>query len=668
MGINPQNGSTLTTVGAPITYAAPNFAVNTQNRCDNSRDSTLVPKSERHGVFASLTQEIGDKTTIDLRGFYGQRHTEALSAAAATVAVAPPNPASTSLPAGVVIGATGGTVPFSPIPGLTFQVPGVNRALVSFNFSPLLGPSPLTQTVFLKQWGADLEITHNFSEAWQLKVLGNVSESDSRFNLQQINQTRLNAAGLAGGSTNSINPLNIASANGAVVADILDNELAGQVKDRLVQLRAIAEGRLFSLPGGDVRLALGAEYMNENLEKRQLTDIRRGTLVNTAYTPYKRNVESVFGELVVPIIGQGNDSGIAKSLLFSAAARYDHYSDFGNTFNPKFGLTYVPVEGVTIRGNWGTSFTAPNALDQLGGLNNTITAFTFNPFQPAGNPAPAGSNTVAIQGSQSPLKPQEATTWSVGVDLEPTQGMKLSASYYDVRFTNIIRIPTPNADIFTDFASTNFVARPGAPITNAQALAFAAQVPGGTSVVQNLINNGTAIYSLIDFRTGNYGVLDLSGLDLSANYIRDTGFGSLDFAINANVQLTRKEQVSPTGAARDALALDASKLSLSASAGANVGDFRAQVTWYHSQGYDLTPTNSAPPQTHIGSFNTVNLFFKYDVPGESMLFKDLSLTLNVNNLFDTDPPELRRTNPNDRGYGNGFTLGRMISFGISKKF
>lgn len=186
--------------------------------------------------------------------------------------------------------------------------------------------------------------------------------------------------------------------------------------------------------------------------------------------------------------------------------------------------------------------------------------------------------------------------------------------------------------------------------------------------MQNLINNGTAIYSLIDFRTGNYGVLDLSGLDLSANYIRDTGFGSLDFAINANVQLTRKEQVSPTGAARDALALDASKLSLSASAGANVGDFRAQVTWYHSQGYDLTPTNSAPPQTHIGSFNTVNLFFKYDVPGESMLFKDLSLTLNVNNLFDTDPPELRRTNPNDRGYGNGFTLGRMISFGISKKF
>jgi iron complex outermembrane receptor protein len=163
-------------------------------------------------------------------------------------------------------------------------------------------------------------------------------------------------------------------------------------------------------------------------------------------------------------------------------------------------------------------------------------------------------------------------------------------------------------------------------------------------------------------------VLDLSGLDLSANYTRDTSFGSFDLALNANVQLKRNERVSPTGILRDVLVRDASKLSLSASAGVNVGDFRAQASLYHNAGYDLTPTNSVPAQTRIGSFTTVNLFFKYDVPGESMLLKDLSFTLNVNNLFDTDPPELRRTNPGDRGYGNGFTLGRLISFGVSKKF
>ena len=75
-----------------------------------------------------------------------------------------------------------------------------------------------------------------------------------------------------------------------------------------------------------------------------------------------------------------------------------------------------------------------------------------------------------------------------------------------------------------------------------------------------------------------------------------------------------------------------------------------------------------PPQTHINSFNTVNLFFKYVVPTEAGMFKDLSFTLNVNNVFGANPPELRRNNPNDRGYGNGFTLGRLISVGVSKEF
>ena len=76
---------------------------------------------------------------------------------------------------------------------------------------------------------------------------------------------------------------------------------------------------------------------------------------------------------------------------------------------------------------------------------------------------------------------------------------------------------------------------------------------------------------------------------------------------------------------------------------------------------------NVPNQTRVNAFNVVDLFFAYDVGGEG-LFKDLAFTLNVNNLFDTDPPELRRTNPGDRGYGNGFTLGRLISFGVSKQF
>ena len=49
--------------------------------------------------------------------------------------------------------------------------------------------------------------------------------------------------------------------------------------------------------------------------------------------------------------------------LLSAAGRYDHYSDVGGTFNPKFGATFKPVDWVSIRGSWGKSFVAPSLAD-----------------------------------------------------------------------------------------------------------------------------------------------------------------------------------------------------------------------------------------------------------------------------------------------------------------
>jgi iron complex outermembrane receptor protein len=63
----------------------------------------------------------------------------------------------------------------------------------------------------------------------------------------------------------------------------------------------------------------------------------------------------------------------------------------------------------------------------------------------------------------------------------------------------------------------------------------------------------------------------------------------------------------------------------------------------------------------------VDLFFKYDVPGEKLL-KDLSLTLNINNVFNTAPPVWKTFDFVTAGYTNGFTLGRVFQFGARKKF
>ena len=76
----------------------------------------------------------------------------------------------------------------------------------------------------------------------------------------------------------------------------------------------------------------------------------------------KRNVKSVFGEVNLPIVGADN-RGFIHSLSLTASARYDEYSDFGHTFNPKFGINFEPAEWLRLRGNWGKAFQAPGLYD-----------------------------------------------------------------------------------------------------------------------------------------------------------------------------------------------------------------------------------------------------------------------------------------------------------------
>ncbi len=234
-----------------------------------------------------------------------------------------------------------------------------------------------------------------------------------------------------------------------MLADLQDDEVAADAKDTLIQLRAIVEGKLFDLPGGDARVAAGYEYMDDKLSKRQQSGIRIGTLGTFPFQKYGRNVHSFFGELVAPIIGDGDGGSM---LTLSAQGRYDKYSDFGSTFNPKFGATFEPIKGFRFRGNWGTSFTAPTPLDQLGSSSSTVSGFPFVPFVRPGSTLLGGSNnTIAFQGSQPNLGPQEADTWSVGVDVNPTKGFRASMSYYNVAFSNVLGTPTANAGIFADF-------------------------------------------------------------------------------------------------------------------------------------------------------------------------------------------------------------------------
>ena len=54
---------------------------------------------------------------------------------------------------------------------------------------------------------------------------------------------------------------------------------------------------------------------------------------------------------------------IRKNLLLTAGMRYDRYSTFGGTLNPRLGLIYAPQENTAIKVLYGQAFRAPNVYE-----------------------------------------------------------------------------------------------------------------------------------------------------------------------------------------------------------------------------------------------------------------------------------------------------------------
>ena len=68
----------------------------------------------------------------------------------------------------------------------------------------------------------------------------------------------------------------------------------------------------------------------------------------------QRNVAAVYYQIDVPIV---------RNLTFSQSGRYDHYSDFGGAFSPRFALRYQPVQAMTMYASYNRGFRAPTFVE-----------------------------------------------------------------------------------------------------------------------------------------------------------------------------------------------------------------------------------------------------------------------------------------------------------------
>ena len=164
-------------------------------------------------------------------------------------------------------------------------------------------------------------------------------------------------------------------------------------------------------------------------------------------TDLDREVFASYAEVLVPFFGSKDDSAAGHRLALSLAARYENYSDFGDTLNPKIGLTWTPVAGLSLRGSWGTSFKPPRIADlaqavQVAGNGSSLIQFATMP-----DPQSAGgtSNVLILTGNNAALSEETSRTWTAGIEFQPDALPQLhaSVSYFDIEFEDRIVIGGP---------------------------------------------------------------------------------------------------------------------------------------------------------------------------------------------------------------------------------
>ena len=128
------------------------------------------------------------------------------------------------------------------------------------------------------------------------------------------------------------------------------------------------------------------------------------------------------------------DTDPFEGFTTTIAGRYEHFSDFGETWNGKFAARFEPVKGYALRGSISNGFRAPSLQQQF--FTTTSTNFI--------NGVPVDIATLAVSapaaralGSQD-LKPEKSLNISLGGTANPVPGLTLTADFYSIKIKDRI--------------------------------------------------------------------------------------------------------------------------------------------------------------------------------------------------------------------------------------
>lgn len=547
-------------------------------------------------------------------------------------------------------------------------------------------------------WRATAGIKGDLSSEWNYDFMLSQSRSDSKYTFQSFLTDRLaqslDVVSDGAGGFVCRNP-----ANGCVAAPALNSATIGgrlparwsdwvwrpvhgttEYQETTVNFNV--NGPLFDMPHGSVQSAFGVEYRKAEIDDTPSIHSINGNLFNLTTSTPTRGTDAVweaYGEIEIPLL-----SGVtaAEELTVNLSGRYTDYDSYGSDTTYKIGALWTPVNWVSLRSSYGTSYRAPALFEQFLGATTGFLGTSNDPCNQWGqsrNPvrrancaseglppdfvATSSVEVITAGGAEAGLAAETSKALTAGLVLQP----EFSAGVGDISFA---------VDYF-DIKVDNGVARAGAG--NLLTLCYNAPDFSADTGFCRLVSRDPVSRQLSVLNGYvNISTDQVRGYDFTARYIRDIGPGEF----RATAMVTRFLEQSNKVFADDPL-LDLNG-TLSAPEYTGNLDLSYKVREWRFR-YGLEWVDSMSSYAYLAEqnpgldFDPETSFYKMDTPHYFLSSASVqytadtwSITGGARNIGDRQPPKISQGIYNTVGNGllySGYDyFGRTFFLNVSKKF
>ncbi|HZF17521.1 MAG TPA: TonB-dependent receptor [Steroidobacteraceae bacterium] len=463
--------------------------------------------------------------------------------------------------------------------------------------------------------------------------------------------------------------------------------ISASLKTRSTMLQDIweanAQGKVFNLPAGEVRAAVGASYRQTNYEFLNDTLTSQGVEFNdqaigiypSGDATGEDTVKEFYGELLMPVL---KDLPGVKLLELELGFRSSDYDSTGNSETWKALATWKPVDWLRFRGgfnraerspNIGELHLAPSQTFQIGAAGDLCSLANPSPF--SANPAnangaqaralcealmeraapgtaatfyanPQFANSVgpafafpSVTGNPN-LTPETADTWTFGFvfnspsDSEMLSNLHLSVDYYSIKVDDAIgpqSVDVAQRQCFDPAFNPTF------DVNNSFC-----------DGINRVANDGALGNILLTYY--NNGRFETSGIDTQLDWAFKMGPGrfTLNTVITYLLDLKTSELATDPlvdyagalGPTQNELNSGSFEWKMLNTVGYSINQWNVSLQWQHLPSIrSITyPTNHDTAILGTGSYDL------FALSGTFAFEKNLVVRFGVENLFDEEPPLL----------------------------